>query len=428
MPSRTHALRDASRPRPLHPQLLNPLLKIFINPNRVVHVLHMQERINNINAQQFCVARRAVREDGRPLLRGDSQPRARGDAPGHRGQEHEDAAGVAEQPDRFRRAPRARARRRGAVQARHRSGARAAAAASAARAGALDQQQPRPAPPPSPPEPVAGRQAASTAPQPERPADPASESNTARRRRRRRRGPPRRARRSRARAWRQTARRGDGATRRVATPPHGDPTAEAALDEGAGHRLRRRSDWPGPARTTRRRAGTVRAVKLAIVVQRYGADINGGAELHARYVAEHLVAARARHVLTTCARDYVTWHDEYPAGRRDVNGVPVHRFPVDHERDVKVSRRSDHVFEHPHSYLDELEWLDAEGPTSTRLMNHICGPQGRLRLLPFFQLSVLSRLSRRAGGPARRSSCRPRSATTRSAFACRRRSFAASAR
>ena len=32
-------------------------------------------------------------------------------------------------------------------------------------------------------------------------------------------------------------------------------------------------------------------MKVAVVVQRYGADINGGAELHARYVAEHL----ARH-------------------------------------------------------------------------------------------------------------------------------------
>ena len=29
-------------------------------------------------------------------------------------------------------------------------------------------------------------------------------------------------------------------------------------------------------------------MKLAVVVQRYGADINGGAELHARYIAERL--------------------------------------------------------------------------------------------------------------------------------------------
>ena len=34
-------------------------------------------------------------------------------------------------------------------------------------------------------------------------------------------------------------------------------------------------------------------MKIAVVVERYGADINGGeAELHARYVAEHLAATR----------------------------------------------------------------------------------------------------------------------------------------
>jgi glycosyltransferase involved in cell wall biosynthesis len=77
-------------------------------------------------------------------------------------------------------------------------------------------------------------------------------------------------------------------------------------------------------------------VKLAVVVQRYGADINGGAELHARYVAEHLARHAQVTVLTTCARDYVTWHDEYPAGVEQVNGVPVHRFPVDHERDEAI--------------------------------------------------------------------------------------------
>ena len=32
-------------------------------------------------------------------------------------------------------------------------------------------------------------------------------------------------------------------------------------------------------------------MKLAVVVQRYAADISGGAELHARYIAERL----ARH-------------------------------------------------------------------------------------------------------------------------------------
>jgi glycosyltransferase involved in cell wall biosynthesis len=113
-------------------------------------------------------------------------------------------------------------------------------------------------------------------------------------------------------------------------------------------------------------------VKLAVVVQRYGADINGGAELHARYVAEHLSQHAQVEVLTTCARDYVTWRDDYQPGPEIINGVPVRRFRVDHPRDpFTFGRWSDRVFNHPHSHNDELKWLDAEGPKSTRLVRHL---------------------------------------------------------
>jgi glycosyltransferase involved in cell wall biosynthesis len=126
-------------------------------------------------------------------------------------------------------------------------------------------------------------------------------------------------------------------------------------------------------------------VKLAIVVQRYGADINGGAELHARYVAEHLARHAEVAVLTTCARDYVTWHDDYPPGLEHIDGVPVHRFPVDQERDVRTfATWSDRVFEHRHSYLDELKWLDAEGPKSAPLLAHIRSNRQRYDYFIFF--------------------------------------------
>jgi hypothetical protein len=36
-------------------RLLNPFLKMLFNPNPIVHVLHMQGQINNINSQQFRV-------------------------------------------------------------------------------------------------------------------------------------------------------------------------------------------------------------------------------------------------------------------------------------------------------------------------------------------------------------------------------------
>ena len=62
-------------------------------------------------------------------------------------------------------------------------------------------------------------------------------------------------------------------------------------------------------------------MKLAVVVQRYGADISGGAELHARYIAERLARHASVEVVTTCARDYVTWKNELPAGVEQVNGA-----------------------------------------------------------------------------------------------------------
>ena len=113
-------------------------------------------------------------------------------------------------------------------------------------------------------------------------------------------------------------------------------------------------------------------MKLAIVVQRYGAEINGGAELHARYVAEHLGHHCDVEVLTTCARDYITWRNEFPPGLDTVNGLPVHRFRVADVRDPDdFGRRSTRVFSHTHSVADELGWLASEGPTSPTLVKHL---------------------------------------------------------
>jgi glycosyltransferase involved in cell wall biosynthesis len=115
-------------------------------------------------------------------------------------------------------------------------------------------------------------------------------------------------------------------------------------------------------------------VKIAVVAQRYGADINGGAELHARYVAEHLARHAEVEVLTTCAQDYVTWANEFPAGVETIHGVTVRRFPVAHSRDARTfARHSATVFDRRHSVHDELRWLDSEGPTSPKLVKQVAG-------------------------------------------------------
>jgi glycosyltransferase involved in cell wall biosynthesis len=115
-------------------------------------------------------------------------------------------------------------------------------------------------------------------------------------------------------------------------------------------------------------------MKLVIVVQRYGAEISGGAELHARYIAERLSAHADVRVLTTCARDYVTWRNEFPAGEDRVHGIPVERFAVARERDaIDFRNRSAHVFHHAHSVKHELDWLESQGPSSPTLLKRLAG-------------------------------------------------------
>ena len=177
---------------------------------------------------------------------------------------------------------------------------------------------------------------------------------------------------------------------------------------------------PTPARSGGRNAARPRSpgvVKIAVVVQRYGADINGGAELHARYLAEHLSRHVQVEVLTTCARDYITWADAYPPGAATEGAIAVRRFP--RYAAARSRRRSARgrsaCSDSRHSVNDELAWLDAEGPTSPD-----AGAIHRRRTRPSTTTSCSSvsatttRSTAPAPCPARRSSCRRRSATRRS--------------
>lgn len=103
--------------------------------------------------------------------------------------------------------------------------------------------------------------------------------------------------------------------------------------------------------------------KIGIIVQRYGLDINGGAEYHARLIAEKIAPYFDIEVFTSTAFDYITWEHHYTEEEEIINGIPVHRFKVGKPRDPKIfGDIQEFIFNKEHTIEDELKWLEEEGP------------------------------------------------------------------
>jgi glycosyltransferase involved in cell wall biosynthesis len=105
-------------------------------------------------------------------------------------------------------------------------------------------------------------------------------------------------------------------------------------------------------------------MRVLFVVQRYGLEINGGAEQHCRWLAEGL-ATRGHQVTvaTSCATNYMTWRNELPPGISRINGVDVIRFPSSEERDVEqFNALSKRVLGVSSSMEEQRSWLRLQGP------------------------------------------------------------------
>lgn len=97
--------------------------------------------------------------------------------------------------------------------------------------------------------------------------------------------------------------------------------------------------------------------KIAIIVQRYGEEVNGGAEYHARVLAEKLAEKYAVSVLTTTALDYTCWENYFPEGKSRVNGIEVLRFPTLQPISRKRFRRARRAILKRKKYFKILKFL-----------------------------------------------------------------------
>lgn len=126
-------------------------------------------------------------------------------------------------------------------------------------------------------------------------------------------------------------------------------------------------------------------MKIGFVIQRYGTEVLGGSEHLCRLIAERLAARNQVEVITTCARDYITWKNEYPEGADRVRGVTVRRFANARTRDLEsFNKYSDWIYANPHTRQDEIEWLKQQGPWAPALTEYLQRQHQSYDVLVFF--------------------------------------------
>lgn len=127
-------------------------------------------------------------------------------------------------------------------------------------------------------------------------------------------------------------------------------------------------------------------MKICIVVQRYGIEVNGGAELHSMQLAEHLLPFCERiDVLTSKAIDYMTWKNEYTSNEEVINGINVKRFDVVRERNQKVFDEINGRFMNGRlKTSEEEEWLIKQGPYVPSLVDYLEKHQYDYDVVVFF--------------------------------------------
>jgi glycosyltransferase involved in cell wall biosynthesis len=113
-------------------------------------------------------------------------------------------------------------------------------------------------------------------------------------------------------------------------------------------------------------------MKLACVVQRYGHDVVGGSESHCRSISERLAAHHDVTVLTSCAADYLSWKNTYPAGTAAVGPVQVTRFPVERPRHLHDFAELNNIVASGRATPgDEDAWFRENGPIVPGLLEHL---------------------------------------------------------
>jgi glycosyltransferase involved in cell wall biosynthesis len=115
-------------------------------------------------------------------------------------------------------------------------------------------------------------------------------------------------------------------------------------------------------------------LRVAFVIQRYGEHVVGGAEQGCRQLAELMVSDWDVTVITTCAKNYLTWENELPRGESNLNGVKIIRYPVAKTRNFEEFSAKANQLEHASHRLsadEEAQRFIDQGPYTPELVDSL---------------------------------------------------------
>lgn len=118
--------------------------------------------------------------------------------------------------------------------------------------------------------------------------------------------------------------------------------------------------------------------KILIITARFLENASGGAEKLAYDYASILAESNDVTVCTSCAKDYVSWKNEFSKGETRENSIRILRFPVSQTRNmVKMNRILDQCLKKGDSVSEkeQFEFLKEQGPFCPDLVNYVIKDQ-----------------------------------------------------
>jgi glycosyltransferase involved in cell wall biosynthesis len=111
--------------------------------------------------------------------------------------------------------------------------------------------------------------------------------------------------------------------------------------------------------------------RILFVIPLYGSGVSGGAESHAKQIAERLTDDYDVEVATTKAQSYVSWDNFYDADLETQNKVKIRRFKTDITRSSTQQATETLLFADPYNKELGMKWIIDQGPYSTDLIKYV---------------------------------------------------------